>query len=185
MIITITGDLGSGKSTLGENLAQKLDFKRFYIGQILRDKAKERGMTIGEYTKLAETDSNIDREVDDYQKKLGEEKDDFVIEGRTSWFLIPHSIKLYLKVDSKIGAERIFADLKKNKKRNEERHVKSVDDILKSNQKRAKSEKFRYQKYYGKNCSNKNDFDFVIDTTILTPKEVLEQTLEFIEAQNK
>ncbi len=47
MIITITGNPDSGKSTLGKKLAKKLGYKRYYIGQIRRDEAKKNGYDIG------------------------------------------------------------------------------------------------------------------------------------------
>lgn len=61
----------------------------------MRHSAK-RGMTLAEYNKLGETDPSTDIEVDEYQKKLGETEDNFIIEGRTSWHFIPHSLKFLL-----------------------------------------------------------------------------------------
>ena len=55
-----------------------------------------------------------------------------------------------------------------------------IEDILESNKKRLASDKFRYQKYYQKDCFNEKNFDFVIDTTNLTPDQVLEETLAYI-----
>lgn len=180
MIITISGDAGSGKSTIGKMLASKLGYERFYIGQIRRDEAKKRGMTLAEYNLYGETHPETDIGVDEYQKKLGEEKDDFIIEGRTSWFLIPNSIKLYFKVDPLEGAKRIFEELQSDNNRNEEKHVRTVEDIIESNQKRADSDKLRYEKYYKKDCTNENNFDFVIDTTNLSPEEVFERTWSYV-----
>lgn len=181
MIITITGDAGAGKSTLGEKLAEELNFDRYYIGQILRDLAVKRDMTLAEFLKYGETHADVDKEVDDYQVQLGKEKKNFIIEGRTSWFLIPHSIKLYIKVEPKVGAERIFEDLQHENNRNEDYNLNSVEDVLESNKKRRESDDFRYKKYYGKDCFDENNFDFVVDTTDLTPEEVFEKVYDFIQ----
>ncbi|MCK4635285.1 MAG: cytidylate kinase family protein [Candidatus Moranbacteria bacterium] len=183
MIITITGDAGAGKSTLGEMLAEKLNFERYYMGQILRDLAKKKGMTLVELLKYGESHSEIDNELDDYQKHLGEEKENFIIEGRTSWFLIPHSIKLYIKVDPKVGAERIFEDLQHENKRNEGSNLNTVEDVMNSNRKRRESDDLRYKKYYDKDCFDENNFDLVVDTTEMTPEEVLNKILEFVESK--
>ena len=43
------------------------------------------------------------------------------------------------------------------------------------------SEKNSYQKYYGINPGNLDNYDFVLDTTDLTPEEFLEKNLDFIE----
>ena len=183
MIITITGDPGSGKSTLGKKLAQELGFKRYYIGQIRRDAAKKRGMTLDEYNAYGETHPETDLEVDEYQKKLGQTEDNFIIEGRTSWFLIPQSLKVYIQVSPEEGARRIFEDLKKNDKRNESKNLNTVEDVLKSNIKRAKSDDLRYKKYYNKDCFDKNNFDFILDTTNLTIEEAYDKLLKFIKSK--
>lgn len=119
MIISFSGVPGAGKSTIAKMLAQKLGWPRYYMGGLRRQKAKERGMTLEEYNKLGETDPSTDLEVDRYQEKLGKEKDDFIIEGRTSWYFIPHSLKIYLDVDLNKGSERIYWQLKdKNNNKN-------------------------------------------------------------------
>ena len=87
------GSAGSGKSTIAEKLAAELKWPRYYIGAIRREAALKRGLTLEEYNKLGETDPQTDIEVDNYQKELGERSDNFIIEGRTSWYFIPHSLK--------------------------------------------------------------------------------------------
>jgi predicted cytidylate kinase len=180
MIITITGDPGSGKSTIGKKLERDLGYKRYYMGQIRRDAAKKKGMTLEEYNAYGEEHPETDHDVDDYQKKLGETEDNFIIEGRTSWFLIPQSVKIYIKVDPLEGARRIFADLSINHGRNEGSNLKSVNDVLASNIKRTQSDDTRYKKYYNKDCFDLKNYDFVLDTTHLTPDEAYEQIHKYI-----
>ncbi|MCK9379377.1 MAG: cytidylate kinase family protein [Candidatus Moranbacteria bacterium] len=183
MIITITGEPGSGKSTIGKKLAEKLNYERFYIGQIRRDAAKKMGMTLAEYNKYGETHPETDTEVDDYQKNLGEKRNNFIIEGRTSWFLIPHSIKLYITVDPLVGAQRVHKELQNENSRNEDNNLSTVEDLVRSHEKRMESDKLRYEKYYHKDCYDKNNFDFVIDTSNLTPDEVFQKTWTYIESK--
>ncbi|MEI6587962.1 MAG: AAA family ATPase, partial [Candidatus Moraniibacteriota bacterium] len=146
MIITITGEPGSGKSTIGKKLAQELGYDHYYIGQIRRDAAKERGMTLAEYNKYGETHPETDIEVDNYQKNLGKEKNNFVIEGRTSWFLIPHSTKIYIAVDPEEGAKRVFKELQVDNNRNEDNGLLTLTDVLRSHREREASDMLRYQK---------------------------------------
>ncbi|NUM42573.1 MAG: AAA family ATPase, partial [Leptospiraceae bacterium] len=98
MIISISGAHGSGKSTVAQMLAKKLFWPRYYIGGLRREAAKKRGLTLAEYNALGETDPTTDTEVDEYQRQLGLSSDNFIIEGRTSWYFIPHSFKVYLDV---------------------------------------------------------------------------------------
>lgn len=185
MIITITGEPGSGKSTIGKKLAQKLDYKHYYIGQIRRDAAKKRNMTLAEYNKYGEIHPETDTEVDDYQKNLGIKEDNFVIEGRTSWFLIPHAIKIYVTVNPKEGAKRVFKELQADNSRNEDHALLTIEDVLRSHEEREASDKLRYQKYYQKNCSDKNNFDLVLDTTTLSRDKAFKLVWDYIRKKIK
>ena len=182
MIITITGDAGAGKSTIGKKLEKDLGYKRYYIGQLRRDAAKAKGMTLEEYNAYGEKHPETDTDVDNYQEKLGETENDFIIEGRTSWFLIPSSLKIYMKVDPQEGARRIFSDLSLNPERNEGSNLHSVEDVFKSNAKRAESDNYRYKKYYNKDCFDTKNFDLVVDTTHLTPDEAYAKVHAFIQS---
>lgn len=183
MIISISGAAGSGKSTIGKMLAKKLNFKRYYIGGLRRKLAAERGLTLAEYNKLGESDPSTDLEVDEYQKKLGQAEDNFIIEGRTSWRFIPYSVKIYLNVDEQVGAQRIFQDLKTNPRRNEAKNLNSVEDVLQSNRERVRSDKKRYQKYYGFDAYDTKNYDLVINTTRKTPAEVTEEILSYLKSR--
>ena len=176
MIISISGKPGSGKSTVAQKVADKLGYKRYYIGGLRREAARKRGMTIEEYNKLGETDPSTDKEVDEYQERLGLEKDDFVIEGRTSFLFIPHSLKVYLDVDLKEAARRIHDDEKKGGGRNE-RTFRTVEETEQNLKDRIASDRRRYKKYYGTDCYDTANYDVVVDTTHLTPDEAVEKVL--------
>lgn len=180
MIISISGAPGSGKTTIAKKLAAKLGWPRYYMGELRRQAAKKRNLTLTEYNKLGETDPRTDLEVDEYQKKLGQTKDNFIIEGRTSWHFIPHSIKIYIDVAAKTGAERIFKELKNKNSRNEDRDLKTPADVLKSNKKRLASDKKRYKKYFNINADDKKNYDLIIDTTNLNKKQAFDKTYKFI-----
>jgi len=180
MIITISGDAGAGKSTIAKMLSDRLGLPRYYIGGIRREKAKEKGMTLDEYNKLGENDPTTDFEVDNYQKELGELEDNFIIEGRTSWYFIPHSLKIYFKVNEREGAERISKELQAKNDRNEGNNLKTVEDVMLSIQKRRKSDDFRYKKYFNIDIYNMENYDYIIDTSNLTKDEVFEKIWKIV-----
>ena len=174
---------GSGKSTVAKQLAEKLGWPRYYIGGLRREVARKKGMTLEEYNKLGEIDPTTDKEVDEMQKKLGQEKNNFIIEGRTSFYFIPHALKIFIDVEEKEGAKRIWNDLQQNNKRNEAKNIKSVEDVLKLNRKRIKSDKKRYQKYYGFDAYDKKYYDYVIDSTNLTAEEKFDKIYKIVKKE--
>lgn len=180
MIITFNGAIGAGKSTIAKMLAEKLGWPYYSIGSLRRQKARERGMTLAEYNQLGEKDPLTDQEVDKYQARLGKEKNNFVIEGRTSWYFIPQSIKIYLEVEEKEGARRVFEELLASPARNEDKNLKTPADVLLSHQRRQESDAKRYRQYYGIEKGRQEKYDFVLDTTDLSREEVLEKIWEFL-----
>jgi len=127
MIISLSGAHGSGKSTIAQKLAEELNWPRYNIGGLRRAAAQKRGLTLAEYNKLGETDPQTDREVDEYQKELSRTQDNFIIEGRASWYFIPRSLKIYLDVTPDVGAERIWQHLQtKTDRANEDKNMQTI-----------------------------------------------------------
>lgn len=180
MIISLSGAQGSGKSTIAQELAKQLNWPRYDVGGIRRKIAQDKGLTLAEYNQLGESDPSTDLEVDDYQKELGEKEDNFIIEGRTSWYFIPHSFKIYLDVEQREGAKRILEHLQEDSERNEDRGITNEETMLKSLAKRAKSDAYRYRKYYNIDVHDKKHYDYILDTTNLNVEEVLQNILKEI-----
>jgi len=185
MIITISGNPGSGKSTIAKALAEELGYKRYYMGGIYRELARKRNMKIEEILKLAETDKSIDKEVDNYQINLRNE-DNIIVEGRISFHLIPNSLKVFIIVDEEEAAIRIFKDLQDKSKNNERNQdeVSSLKEMLQKNKERMKGEVRRYRKYYGiENTYDKNNYDLIIDTTGLSIEQSIEMSINKIKKE--
>ncbi len=180
MIISFSGSAGSGKSTIAKKIAEKLGWDYFYIGEIRRAKAKERGMTLAEYNKYGEEHPETDLEVDEFQKDLGLKSDNFIIEGRTSWYFIPHSLKVFLYVDEITGAKRILNHLKEENQRNEDSGLENLNAVLASLRERKKSDDKRYEKYYNIDINSKSNYDFYLDTSKLDKEQAYKKVFKFI-----
>ena len=176
MIISIGGNQGSGKSTLAKRLAEDLKWPRYYMGGMRREAAAKRGLTLAEYNKLGESDPQTDLEVDEYQKKLGETMDNFIVEGRTSWHFIPHSLKLYLDVSDEEGAKRIHLA----NRQGEDDNMETFEDVLGSVKIRKISDRKRYLQFFGIDTYDLKNYDYVFDTTKMTPDEVYNQAYSII-----
>jgi cytidylate kinase len=181
MIITLSGDPGSGKSAVGKAIAEKLGLKQYSGGKLMREIAEKRNISLAELLKMAEKDFSIDKEVDDKITNLGKKEDNFILDSRTAFHFIPKSIKIFLKTDAKKAAGRIWKDIKDGK-RPSEKQFKSLEEVRQSILKRQKSESERYIKYYKVNHLDMKNYDFVLDATNLTLEEEIQEVLDFIKA---
>lgn len=176
MIITISGRAGSGKSTVAKMLASKLGLKHYSIGDIMREMAVKRGMSLLDLNKKAETDKSIDDELDSKLKRLGDEGKNFVIDGRLTAFFIPNAdVKIFLDAEENVRAGRIIRDKRALEK------GQDVKQMLVDIELRESSEKKRYKQYYGVDYLDKSLYDHVIDTTSMAVEQVVKEILEIVE----
>lgn len=181
LIISLNGQEGSGKSTIATMIAEKMAVPRFYMGQLFRDMAQDKGFTLPEFRKVCDNDPGFDKKVDDYVISLPSKHPSFIIESRTAWHFIPQSLKIYLQVDSKVAAERIFKGLaKSNNRGNEDANLDTIENIEKSILQRRAEDSQRYFSLYNIKQDDAINYDFVLDTTNLSIHEVFEKVIGFI-----
>ena len=180
MKITISGKAGSGKSTVAKLLSEKLKLRHYSIGDLMRAMASDKKMSLIELNKLAEKDKSIDFELDDRLKKLGKAKDNFVVDGRLTAFFIPNAeVRVFLDTDDKVRAERILKDKRAHEK------SEDIDEMIKKIWEREESEKKRYRKYYGVDYLDKKLYNYIIDTTKMTPSQVIGKIIQFVKSRQK
>ena len=178
MIITISGLAGSGKTTVGKALAEKLMYKFYDIGTFRKKMAAERGMTIEEFNKLGETESFTDKDADSYLENLGKTEDNFVVQGRLAYYFIPYSVKVFLNVSLDKAAQRIKKD-SNNPERNSESQHSPLEIIRRLSKDRDDSDKVRYKKWYGiENYRDPKHYDLVIDTSNITAEQVVQKIVD-------
>ncbi len=171
--ITITGDLGSGKSAVSNLLCERTGYDYVSTGRIQRQLAQEMGIDTLEMNRRADTDPTIDQRIDGIFVDLGKDDRGYVVDSRMAWFFLPHSFKVYLKADVDVSAERILND----PKRNSEQYRSKAEAIQKILARKA-SENERFLQKYGADCANLNNFDLVIDTTQRKPEQVADLILQ-------
>lgn len=178
MLITISGLPGSGKSTVAGLLAKKLRLPRYSIGNIRREMAKERGLTLEAFNALGEKKAFTDRHVDAWQRRQAKKLGKGVFEGRTSFYFIPESIKIFLTVSLRTGARRIMNDRSAHRRFEADwTHLSSVEQSLR---RRIASDTKRYRQYYQINIFKPSHYDLVIDTTNQTPKQTFTLVLKYL-----
>lgn len=180
-IITITGTLGSGKSSTADLVAKKLEFNRFSSGDFMRKIALESEISLNDLNKKAEHSIEIDKKIDDAVKEAGKQEK-IVIDSRLAFHWIPNSFKVYLDLPPEIAQNRILNNLKENPLRKQSEDSITREEIYKKIISRRESEIKRYKDLYGiDNYTDKNNFDLIIDTN----KNNLEQVVEIIVSEYK
>lgn len=191
MHLTISGTPGSGKSTVAKILVEKLQAERIYVGGIRRELAKKKNMTLAELNVYAlthpETDVDVDKEAAAQALKLESSGKTVIVEGRTQFHFLPSSIKIFLKVDLNEAAKRIWKDLqqKETKLQRNEGDINSLAEMKKELLKREENDAKRYQKYYNLDIHDESQYDLVVDSTKLTPDQVVEKILNYLNKHKK
>lgn len=173
MHITLTGNLGSGKSTITRILSQKYGYEIFSTGKILRDLAEERGVSILEMNRLIESDPSYDHLIDDTTTRISlEKKEDILIDSRLAWHFAVNTFKVFLTVDIGEAAMRVYSD-----NRGDVEKYSSPDDAKKQLLERAHAEDRRYKELYGLDYFNISNYNLILDSTCSSPDTLGEMIL--------
>lgn len=168
MHLTLTGDLGSGKSTVAKILLERLGLEYYSTGNILRKMAQENGISILEMNERAAKDKTIDKKIDDATIALANSPISYLVDSRLAWHFLPKSFKVKLKVDPKEAAKRVLGD----KTRSCAEKYKSLDDAFTHLVARRQEEVRRFKEIYNVDIEDDSQFDLVVDTTNLSPEKV-------------
>lgn len=152
MRITVSGAPGTGTSTLSRILSQELGIRWINSGDLFRQIAAERRVSLAELGRIAERGPEIDYQIDDAMRASAREGPG-IFEGRITGYILAADLKILLKSDIKVRAARIAA-----------REGKLLEDALRESRVREESEARRYLKYYNVNASDPSIYDLVVDT---------------------
>ncbi len=167
-IITISGALGSGKSTIMKMLANRLGYETYSTGNAQREIAKRYGVTTLELNHIADTNPDIDKEIDGVFATLSGMGKKYVIDSRLAFHFVPSSFKVKLNVDVAEAARRVLSDTQ----RTSEVQCDTPEQMAEILRQRRASEVARFITTYGVNIDDNSHFDLVIDTTHKTPDEI-------------
>jgi len=172
--ITITGSLGSGKSSVSKYISENFNLVRYSTGDVQRELAKQLGMTTLEFNLFCQQqdDAAYDHMIDDKVVRIATEHqdDNIIFDSRMAWHFVPHSFKVFLWVDPEVAARRVFEDDKRG-------GVESYSSLEEASQKlkaRALSESERFYTFYGVRYTDLGHFDLVIDTSQASIPEIAE-----------
>jgi len=171
VILTITGFHGTGKSTIGKLIAESLGITYYSTGEAFRELAKEKEMTLAEFTEFVENHPDVDLELDEKIIQVAK-KDNIIIDSQLSGFLLKDiaDFKIHLVCPIDIRVKRMAG-----------RDQTSYKAKLKETTLREESELERFKKLYNIDLNNIKEvnetFDLIINTENLTIEEVLKLIL--------
>ena len=175
MHITITGNLGSGKSTICKLLSDKYQFEIYSTGKVQRELAREMSLTTLELNQLMRNDHQYDHMIDDATARISRENPDknIIFDSRLAWYFVESSFKVFVSVSTDVAAERVMND-----HRGEEERYESIEEARSMLIERAAAESVRYKEIYKVNYMDFSNYDLVIDSTYCTPNLIAEIILE-------
>ena len=175
MLISITGKLGSGKSTVCNIMKERYGFQIFSTCTINREYARRLGISTLELNKRLNEDPSLDHEIDGTVTKLSIERKDenLIFDSRMAWHFAKDTFKIFLTIEPMEAARRVMKD-----QRGEEERYTDIEDACNKLIERSRVERDRFVDIYGVDYYDYNNFNIVIDTTSKTPDEVVAVIME-------
>lgn len=185
MNITITGNLGSGKSSIGKVLKEK-GYEIVSTGNIFRELAMEKGLSVEEFNKQVNEatrrgDRSVDQMIDDTTARIGRERDNIMFDSRLAWNFVPDSFKVFVITDIDEASRRVFND---SVRANSESY-ESQEACKKALVHRQEMESVRFKEIYEIDYYDMSNYNLVIESTNAAPAEIAAEILEKLEAYQK
>ncbi|HHV09343.1 MAG TPA: AAA family ATPase [Clostridiales bacterium] len=171
MHITITGNLGSGKSTVCKILSERYNFEIYSTGKVQRELASQMNMTTLELNQLMCSDKKYDTMIDDATTRISREKkdQDIIFDSRLAWHFVDYSFKVFVAVKLSVAAERVMND-----QRGEVEKYSSLEEAKQLLSERASTERMRYKDIYNLSYMDFSNYNLIIDSTYCTPDKIAE-----------
>lgn len=175
MHITITGNLGSGKSTIARILSEKYNFEVYSTGKVQRELAKQMNLSTLELNQLMMSDRKYDHMIDDETARISRDNrdKDIIFDSRLAWHFVEYSFKVFVSVSLDVAAERIMKD-----QRGAVEKYSSVDEAKELLAERANTEMIRYKDIYNLNYMDFSNYNLIIDGTYCDPDTIAELIME-------
>jgi len=154
LVITVSGPHGTGKSTYARALAEHLQLRYVSAGELFRELAKERAMSLASFSQYAADNSEVDKIIDERTVEEAK-KGNVVIDAQLAAWMIKDlaDVRLLLTASDPVRFNRIA----------QRDHV-SLEFAKNETIAREEIQRRRYQKYYEIDVADLSIYDLKIDT---------------------
>tara|TARA_B100000902_G_scaffold55233_1_gene61878 strand:+ start:3283 stop:3834 length:552 start_codon:yes stop_codon:yes gene_type:complete len=174
--VTISGAPGSGTSTLVSKIVESTGWSSLNGGEVFRNEAKRRNMSVHEFSELCKSNLDVDRSLDSLLKEaMIRSNGPDIIESRLSgWWA--HELE--------IDCNRIWIHTSDEERalRIQKREGGDFSDRLNQSKRRQDADKERYMALYNINLDNMSPYTFVVDADQLSAEEVFSIVIKHLEA---
>lgn len=170
--IAVSGLHGAGTTTVARALSEAFNLRYISAGMIFRQLAKERGLSLTAFSKLAEDNPKIDQEIDGRTQQEAE-KGNVVIDAYIAGWVARRyaDLAFYLQAPLEVRALRIA-----------NRENRNYEEILKETSIREESEHRRFYEFYGIDVTDLRLFDVILNTEIFTAVSTIELCITAVKA---
>lgn len=166
--ITLSGVAGTGKSTVGKLLRDRLKYEFVSVGDFSREYAeKEFGITINEFQEKCRLDPSLDEMIDQKFKKLCNARTRIIADYRLGFKFIDNAFHCLLTASEEIASARI---------QHGDRQKEKVDAA--SIRKRNEETRLRFMETYGVDFTDPNHYHLVVNTDSTTPEIVADRIID-------
>jgi cytidylate kinase len=154
LVITVSGPHGTGKSTYARALAEDMHLRYVCAGELFRELAKQRGMSLESFSRYAADNPEVDHLIDERTREEAK-KGNVVIDAQLAAWIVKDEadVRLLLFASDQVRFNRIA----------QRDHV-SFEFAKNETLAREEIQRIRYKKYYGIEVSDLSIYDLKIDT---------------------
>lgn len=176
--IVFNGDLGSGKSTVSVEIAERLGMRRVSVGDLYRQMAQERQMTALQLNLHAELDQAVDGYVDQLQRDIAASGECLVMDSRLAWHFFTDALKVHMITEPGEAARRVLL-----RPSGPAEQYTSLEEAKARLMERSESERNRFIIRYGVDKAQLRNYDLICDTTRAGAAEVIEHIVAAYEGR--